>query len=85
MKRVVLGDWDESEATEVIQLESGEMILVEALPPEPAPRIAQVVKVSLFGEGGALLAVYHVANPADMHVVFESNVKAYGMTVEWVS
>ena len=85
MKRVVLGDWEESEATEVVQLEVGEMVLVEALPPKPVAPSGRLVKVSLFGQGGALLAVYHVGHPTDMKAVFESINHVYGMTVEWVS
>jgi hypothetical protein len=84
VKRLVLGDWDESDSAEVVQLEVGEMILVQALPPMPPPLTSQVARVSLFGDGGTLLAVYHVASPNDMQIVFESNVKAYGMSVEWI-
>lgn len=84
MRRIVLGDWDESDEAEVVQLEAGEILLVEALPPKPAAPNGRLVKVSLYGRSGQLLVDYNVPHPTNLRAEFDA-VEVCGMTVEWVS
>jgi hypothetical protein len=83
MKRYVTDEWGDGDSVEVVEIRSGEQIVVQALEPEPTTPNGQTIRLTLWTKNGPA-QIWHVTFPLGMKVdlPFEGPIRM--VEVEWL-